>query len=126
MKLRMLVRLYPTWSLGENGPDFVQLSRWSSSYNLEAYRRVLGNKLYNNDRHGRECTIFTDSHLGSKHEKAMIGYTVQDPNGQLKLRLLDLDALARDSAQMRKLFMEYPEQNKAVDDIYERTDIITG
>ncbi|KAJ3754387.1 hypothetical protein EV360DRAFT_73738 [Lentinula raphanica] len=106
-----------------------------------------GNKLYDNDRHGYKCPIFTDPHSGSKHEKAMIEYTIQDPSGQLKL--LDLDALARDSAQMRKLFPRgappslvewwYNEsvkltgtfgvpnsENKAVDDLYKRADIIAG
>ncbi|KAJ3981380.1 hypothetical protein F5890DRAFT_1568051 [Lentinula detonsa] len=106
-----------------------------------------GNKLYDNDIHGGKCVVYTDPQSNTKHEKAMIEYTVQDPNGQLKM--LDLDALARDPAQMKKLAPGVPPQNlvewwfkestkltaaygvpnmenNGIDALYKRADIVAG
>ncbi|KAJ3782036.1 hypothetical protein GGU10DRAFT_436901 [Lentinula aff. detonsa] len=41
-----------------------------------------GNKLYDNDLHGGKCVVYTDPQSNTKHEKAMIEYTVQDPNDE--------------------------------------------
>ncbi|KAJ4469238.1 hypothetical protein J3R30DRAFT_3409722 [Lentinula aciculospora] len=106
-----------------------------------------GHKLYDNDPSRRKCVVHTDPRSNTKHEKGMIKYTIQNPNGRLKM--LDLDALARDPAQVRKLIPGAPPPNlvewwfkesqklteaygvpnaanTGVDALYTRADIIAG